>query len=86
MTFFGNRLPSIAGTARACRTQMTDSSLQMTDLAARIIYFVSSKLGLTVAEQKSFAYFPACLNAVLNRQAEPSREKLLRDAKTLSFL
>lgn len=33
-----------------CRTQMTDSSLQMTDLAARI-NFVSSKLGLTVAEQ-----------------------------------
>ena len=33
-----------------CRTQMTDSSLQMTDLSARI-NFVFSKLGLTVTEQ-----------------------------------
>ena len=49
-----------------CRTQMADSSLQMTDLSARINFRLTS-------------------NAVLNRQAEPSREQLLRDAKTLSF-
>ena len=61
-----------------CRTQMTDSSLQMTDLAARI-NFVSSKLGLTVAEQNRLHTFRLASNAVLNRQAEPSREKLLRD-------
>lgn len=67
-----------------CRTQMTDSSLQMTDLAARI-NFVSSKLGLTVAEQNRLHTFRLASNAVLNRQAEPSREKLLRDAKTVSF-
>lgn len=67
-----------------CRTQMTDSTLQMTDLAARI-NFVSSKLGLTVAEQNRLHTFRLASNAVLNRQAEPSREKLLRDAKTVSF-
>ena len=67
-----------------CRTQMTDSSLQMTDLAARI-NFVSSKLGLTVAEQNRLHTFRLASNAVLNRQTEPSREKLLRDAKTVSF-
>lgn len=31
------------------------------------------------------AYLPADLNAILNRQAEPQREQLLRDAKTLAF-
>ena len=67
-----------------CRTQMADSSLQMTDLSARI-NFVSSKLGLTVAEQNRLHTFRLTSNAVLNRQAEPSREQLLRDAKTLSF-
>ena len=56
-----------------CRTQMTDSTLQMTDLAARI-NFVSSKLGLTVAEQNRLHTFRLASNAVLNRQAEPSRE------------
>ena len=56
----------------------------MTDLAARI-NFVSSKLGLTVAEQNRLHTFRLASNAVLNRQAEPSREKLLRDAKTVSF-
>ena len=39
-----------------CRTQMADSSLQMTDLSARI-NFVSSKLGLTVAEQNRLHTF-----------------------------
>ena len=39
-----------------CRTQMTDSSLQMTDLSARI-NFVSSKLGLTVTEQNRLHTF-----------------------------
>ena len=45
-----------------CRTQMTDSSLQMTDLAARI-NFVSSKLGLTVAEQNRLHTFRLALVA-----------------------
>lgn len=67
-----------------CRSQMADSSLQMTDLSARI-NFVSSKLGLTVAEQNRLHTFRLTSNDILNRQAEPSREKLLRDAKTLSF-
>lgn len=67
-----------------CRTQMADSSLQMTDLSARINY-VASKVGLTVVEQNRLHTFRLTSNAILNRQAEPSREHLLRDAKTLSF-
>lgn len=67
-----------------CRTQMADGSLQMTDLSARI-NLVSSKLGLTVAEQNRLHTFRLTANAVLNRQAVPSREQLLRDVKTLSF-
>ncbi len=43
-----------------CRTQMADSSLQMTDLSARI-NFVSSKLRTDCRRAKSFAYFPAYL-------------------------
>lgn len=67
-----------------CRTQTTDSSLQMTDLSARINY-VASKVGLTVVEQNRLHTFRLTSNAILNRKAEPSREQLLRDAKTLSF-
>ena len=67
-----------------CRTQMTDSNLQMTDLSARI-NFVSSKLGLTVTEQNRLHTFRLTSNAVLNHRIIPSRDELLRDAKTLSF-
>lgn len=69
---------------RLCRTQMLDVSLQMTDLAARIS-FVSSKLGLSVAEQNRLHTFRLTSNAILNRQREPLREELLRDTKTLAF-
>ena len=48
-----------------------------------ILYLPS--LGLTVAEQNRLHTFRLASNAVLNRQAEPSREKLLRDSKTVSF-
>lgn len=67
-----------------CRTQMADSSLQMTDLSARI-NFVAAKLGLSVVEQNRLHTFRLTSNAVLNRQSTPVREQLLRDAKTLSF-
>ncbi|MDO4163261.1 MAG: AAA domain-containing protein [Bacteroides sp.] len=67
-----------------CRTQMPDSSLQMTDLAARI-NFVASKVGLSVAEQNRLHTFRLTSNEVMNRQTEPSHEQLLRDAKTLAF-
>lgn len=69
---------------RLCRTQMPDGSLQMTDLSARIS-FVASKAGLSVVEQNRLHTFRLTSNAVLNRQAEPSRENLLRDVKTLTF-
>lgn len=69
---------------RLCRTQMPDGSLQMTDLSARIS-FVASKAGLSVVEQNRLHTFRLTSNAVLNRQAEPLRENLLRDVKTLAF-
>ena len=69
---------------RLCRTQMSDGSLQMTDLSARIS-FVASKAGLSTVEQNRLHTFRLTSNAILNRQAEPQREQLLRDAKTLAF-
>ena len=69
---------------RLCRTQMPDGSLQMTDLSARIS-FVASKAGLSTVEQNRLHTFRRTSNAILNRQAEPQREQLLRDAKTLAF-
>ncbi len=67
-----------------CRAQMVDSSLQMTDLAARI-NFVASKAGLSVVEQNRLHTFRLTSNAVMNRRTEPRHEFLLRDAKTLAF-
>ena len=69
---------------RICRGQMQNESLQMTDLSARIS-FVSAKVGLSVTEQNRLHTFRLTSNAILNRQQEPSREQLLRDAKTLAF-
>ena len=69
---------------RLCRTQMTDGSLQMTDLSARIS-FVASKVGLSIVEQNRLHTFRLTSNAILNRQAEPTYEQLLRDSKTLAF-
>lgn len=69
---------------RICRTQMQNESLQMTDLSARIS-FVAAKVGLSVAEQNRLHTFRLTSNAILNRQQEPGREQLLRDAKTLAF-
>ncbi len=42
---------------RICRAQMQSSSLQMTDLSARIS-FIAAKTGLSVGEQKPASYFP----------------------------
>lgn len=69
---------------RICRAQMQNESLQMTDLSSRIS-FVSAKVGLSVAEQNRLHTFRLTSNAILNRQQEPNREQLLRDAKTLAF-
>lgn len=70
---------------RLCRTQMEDESLQMTDLAARVS-FLATKSGLSVQEQNRVHTFRLTSNEILNRRAVPTREKLLRDAKTLAFL
>ena len=69
---------------RIRRGQMQNESLQMTDLSARIS-FVSAKVGLSVTEQNRLHTFRLTSNAILNRQQEPNREQLLRDAKTLAF-
>lgn len=68
----------------ACRSQMEESSLQMTDLAARI-NFVAAKLGLSVIEQNRLHTLRLTSNGILNHQQEPAREELLRDIKTLAF-
>ena len=70
---------------RICRAQMQSSSLQMTDLSARIS-FIAAKTGLSVGEQNRLHTFRLTSNQILNRCLEPNREKLLRDVKTLVFL
>ena len=70
---------------RSCRAQMQSSSLQMTDLSARIS-FIAAKTGLSVGEQNRLHTFRLTSNQILNRCLEPNREKLLRDVKTLAFL
>lgn len=69
---------------RLCRTQMQNESLQMTDLSARIS-FVAAKTGLSVPEQNRLHTFRLTSNQILNRRLKPTREDLLRDAKTLAF-
>ena len=68
---------------RLCRLHMHNGSLQMTDLSARIS-FVAAKVGLSAAEQNRLHTFRLTSNAILNRQQEPTREHLLRDAKTFA--
>lgn len=70
---------------RLCRTIMQNESLQMTDLSARIS-FVSAKIGLSVVEQNRLHTFRLTSNELLNHRAEPRRDYLLRDVKTLAFL
>ena len=70
---------------RICRAQMQSSSLQMTDLSARIS-FIAAKTGLSVREQNRLHTFRLTSNQIQNRSLEPNREKLLRDVKTLAFL
>ncbi|MBR4381891.1 MAG: AAA family ATPase [Bacteroidaceae bacterium] len=70
---------------RVCQWQMEDSSLQLTDLSARITY-VASKHQLSIAEQNRLHTFRLTSNAILNEMVTPKREDLLRDAKTLAFL
>lgn len=70
---------------RICRSQMQNESLQMTDLSARIS-FIAAKIELSVGEQNRLHTFRLTSNQILNRRLEPTRENLLRDAKTLAFL
>lgn len=70
---------------RICRAQIQNESLQMTDLSARIS-FVAAKTGLSTGEQNRLHTFRLTSNKILNRRLKPTRENLLRDAKTLAFL
>lgn len=70
---------------RICRSQMQNESLQMTDLSARIS-FIAAKINLSAGEQNRLHTFRLTSNQILNRRLEPTRENLLRDAKTLAFL
>ena len=70
---------------RICRSQMQNESLQMTDLSARIS-FIAAKIDLSAGEQNRLHTFRLTSNQILNRRLEPTRENLLRDAKTLAFL
>lgn len=70
---------------RICRSQMQNESLQMTDLSARIS-FIAAKIDLSAGEQNRLHTFRLTSNKILNRRLEPTRENLLRDAKTLAFL
>ena len=70
---------------RICRAQMQSSSLQMTDLSARIS-FIAAKTGLSVGEQNRLHTFRLTSTLILHRCLAPNREKLLRDVKTLAFL
>lgn len=71
--------------SRLCREQLKDENLQMTDLSARIS-FLSAKQGLTYTEQNRLHSFRLTSNKILNREAEPEENSLLRDAKTIAFL
>ena len=57
----------------------------MTDLAARIRH-AASCLELSTGEENRLHTFRLLSNDVLNRRAQPTRDNLLRDAKTLAFL
>lgn len=70
---------------RICRSQMQNESLQMTDLSARIS-FIAAKINLSAGEQNRLHTFRLTSNQILNSRLEPTRENLLRDAKTLAFL
>ncbi|WP_417008844.1 DEAD/DEAH box helicase [Bacteroides congonensis] len=70
---------------RICRSQMQNESLQMTDLSARIS-FIAAKIDLSAGEQNRLHTFRLTSNQILNCRLEPTRENLLRDAKTLAFL
>lgn len=67
-----------------CRSQILNSSLQLTDLSARIS-FVAYKVRLSSVEQNRLHTFRLTSNEVLNRRTEPRRELLLRDVKTMAF-
>ena len=70
---------------RICQQQLSDSSLQLTDLSARITY-LASKLNLSTSAQNRLHTFRLASNAIMNDMVVPHREDLLRDVKSLALL
>lgn len=82
-----------------CRSQLSNSSLQMTDLSARINH-MAARVGLSMAEQNRLHTIRLTANDLLNGKAViegevcpegkilrvVSREHLLRDVKSMAFL
>lgn len=64
----------------------TDARRQLADDGPFCTYQFRGFEGRTsTVEQNRLHTFRLTSNAILNRQAEPQREQLLRDAKTLAF-
>ena len=68
-----------------CRLLSPESSLQLTDLAARIRY-VASRLSLSPAEEYRLHTLRLNSNRVLHRELEVDKETLMYDVKTLAEL
>ena len=81
----GNAYKQLRGLLeRVCRSCMTDEHLQMTDLSARISW-ISARFELSTGEQNRLHTFRLTSNHILNHREEATRDKLLRDVKTITF-
>ena len=69
---------------RVMRQQMQGTSLQVTDLAARINY-VSTQFALDGKEQNQLHTFRLTSNDILNHRKEPSEQEFLRDLRAVVY-
>lgn len=69
---------------RVMRQQMQGTSLQVTDLAARINY-VSTQFALDGKEQNQLHTFRLTSNDILNHRKEPSEQEFLRDLRAVAY-
>lgn len=68
---------------RVVRERMQESSLQATDLAARINY-VATQYALDVKERNGLHTFRLTSNAILNHRQPPIEEEFLRDVRAVA--
>ena len=69
---------------RVMRQQMMGTSLQATDLAARINY-VATQFALDGREQNQLHTFRLTSNDILNHRKEPSEQEFLRDLRAVAY-